>query len=173
MRPVSPRGAGSRGRHAAGAPARRADRVPHAASRHGAIGVPMTSRNRIVPVALLAGIVLSLLLFQYQFRHFEAAAAAHLYGVVTPTLAASSAPIVWFGLGTSGAFGLVITPDCSSALLLAPLGVLGMGLMIPRRLGVFRVSAALAVAATLTLAFHRGGCLTGVPAMKSAPELGR
>jgi exosortase/archaeosortase family protein len=89
----------------------------------------------------------SLLLFQYQFRHLEADAAAAVYGVIMPTLAASSAPIVWFRLGMPGAFGLVITPECSSALLLAPLCVLGMGLMIPRKLRVRRVSAGLAVAA--------------------------
>lgn len=110
-------------------------------------GLPVIARSRIVPIALLGGIVLSLLLFQYQFRHLEAAAAGGVYGLITPTLAASSAPIVWFGLGMPGSFGLVITPECSSALLLAPLCVLGMGLMIPRKLAVRRVFAALAVAA--------------------------
>lgn len=109
--------------------------------------LPGIARSRIVPIALLGGLVLALLLFQYQFRHLEAAAAAGVYGLITPTLAASSAPIVWFGLGMPGAFGLVITPECSSALLLAPLCVLGMGLMIPRKLAVRRVFAGLAVAA--------------------------
>jgi hypothetical protein len=53
---------------------------------------------------------------QHLFRDLEAAAAARLYSVVRPTLAAPGAPIIWFGLGNPGAFGLVITPDCSSAL---------------------------------------------------------
>lgn len=68
---------------------------------------------------MIAGIAVLLLAFQYQFRHLEAAAAAWLHGAVTPTLAAPRAPIAWFGLGNPGAFELVITPDCSSALLIA------------------------------------------------------
>lgn len=120
--------------------------------RHAAVKSPVTSSNRIIPIALLASTALLLLVFQYQFRHVEAATAAGMYGVLTPTLAASSAPIVWFGLGAPGAFGLVITPECSSALLLVPLCVLGIGLMIPRRLGIRRVSTALAVAAVMLVA---------------------
>jgi exosortase/archaeosortase family protein len=112
----------------------------------------MTSRGRLIAIALLAATALSLMVFQYQFRHLEADAAARLYGVVTPTLAASTAPIIWFGLGTTGAFGLAITPDCSSALLIAPLCGLGMVLMIPRRLPVRRVTKALAVAAAVMAA---------------------
>ena len=100
---------------------------------------------------MLAGIALSLLIFEYQFRHLEAVAAAHLYGVFTPVLAASRAPIIWFGLGTSGAYGLEITPDCSSVLLIVPLCGLGMLLMIPRRLGVGRVATALAAAAAVLI----------------------
>jgi exosortase/archaeosortase family protein len=105
--------------------------------------------GRLPAIAVLALIAISLMVFQYQFRHLEAATAADLYNLVTPTLAASSAPIIWFGLGRSGAFGLVITPDCSSALLIAPLCGLGIALMIPRRLTVGRVTKALTVAAAV------------------------
>jgi exosortase/archaeosortase family protein len=114
--------------------------------------LPFTSGHRILAAALLGGAVLMLLIFQYQFRHLEAAAAAGLYGLVTPVLAASSAPIIWFGLGSSGAFGLEITPDCSAAVLVAPLLILGMALMIPLRLAARRVGLGLAVAATLLVA---------------------
>jgi len=109
-------------------------------------------RSRVIAIAILALIAVLLMVFQYQFRHLEADAAAHLYGVVTPTLAASRAPIIWFGLGTTGAFGLVITPDCSSALLIAPLCGLGIALMIPRRLTVGRVTKALTAAAAVMVA---------------------
>jgi exosortase/archaeosortase family protein len=109
-------------------------------------------RSRIIAIALLALIAISLLVFQYQFRHLEAAAAAQVYDLVTPTLAASRAPIIWFGLGSASAFGLVITPDCSSALLIAPLCGLGILLMIPRRLPVRRVAKALTVAAAVMVA---------------------
>jgi exosortase/archaeosortase family protein len=100
-------------------------------------------------MGLLGGIALSLMIYQYQFRDLEADAAAHLFGIVTPTLAGASAPIIWFGLPGANAFGLVITPDCSSALLIVPLCVLGMLLMIPRKLRVRRVAKAVAVATTL------------------------
>jgi exosortase/archaeosortase family protein len=116
--------------------------------RHAVHAAP----NRLVPMAMLAAIAALLLIFQYQFRDLEAAVAAHLCSVFTPTLAAPRAPIVWFGLGTSSGFGLVITPDCSSALLIAPLCVVGMALMIPRKLALSRVCAGLAVAAVLLVA---------------------
>ena len=71
------------------------------------------------------------MIFQYQFRHLEAGVAAHIYRLVTPVLAAHRAPIIWFGLGTQRAYGLEITPDCSSALLIVPLCGLGMLLHDP------------------------------------------
>lgn len=103
----------------------------------------------MLAAGLLAGIGLSLMVFQYQFRHLEAYVAGHLYGLVTPVLAASQAPIIWFGLGTARAYGLEITPDCSSALLIVPLCGLGILLMIPRRLPVGRVAKALSVSAVV------------------------
>lgn len=120
-----------------------------AAGRHRSARAPVMSRGRIMAIGTLAAIAVWLMVFQYQFRHLEAEAAAHIFNVITPTLAATRAPIVWFGLGTTGAFGLVITPDCSSALLIAPLCGLGMALMVPRRLPVPRVAKALAVAAAV------------------------
>ncbi len=128
----------------------RALRAP--GGRHSSVRPPLASRGRIIAIALLAATALSLMVFQYQFRHLEADAAARVYDVVTPTLAASRAPIIWFGLGTTGAFGLVITPDCSSALLIAPLCGLGMALMVPRRLPVRKVAKALGVAAAVMVA---------------------
>lgn len=98
---------------------------------------------------MLGGIALSLLIYQLQYRDLEADVAAHLFGIVTPTLAGASAPIVWFGLPGANAFGLMITPDCSSSLLLVPLCALGMLLMIPRKLRVGRTVKALTVAAIL------------------------
>lgn len=103
-------------------------------------------------MVLLGGIAAALMGFEFQFRHLEACAAAHLYSLVTPTIAASRAPIIWFGLGSPGAFGLVITPDCSSALLITPLCVLGVALLIPRKLAVHRVMKALTVAAVILVA---------------------
>jgi exosortase/archaeosortase family protein len=120
--------------------------------RHAARAAPAIMPTRLVPMAVLAGIAVLLVVFQHQFRDLEAVVAAHLCSVITPTLAAPGAPIVWFGLGTSNGFGLEITPDCSSALLIAPLCVLGIGLMVPRKLSLRRVCAGLVVAAALLVA---------------------
>jgi hypothetical protein len=107
------------------------------------------SPGRAAAIAALAATATVLLVFEYQFRHIEAVAASAMIGLTTPTLAATKAPIIWFGLGQPGAFGLVITPDCSSALLLVPLCLLGIGLMIPRRLHAGRVAGGLGGAAVL------------------------
>lgn len=140
--------AGSFGKHAAPSSPGRA-RGSRQSGRHGTRHRPARPAYRFLAVGVLGGIAASLVIFEYQFRHLEAVVVAHLYRVFTPVLAASSAPIIWFGLGRSGAYGLEITPDCSSALLIVPLCGLGMLLMIPRRLAVSRVTKALAVAATV------------------------
>jgi exosortase/archaeosortase family protein len=110
---------------------------------------PTSTRKRIAAISVLAVIALTLIIFQFTFRVAEAALAATFFRFFTPVLAASRAPNIWFGLGTVHAFGLEITPDCSSSLLLVPLCGLGMLLMIPRRLNVSLVIRALIVAATM------------------------
>jgi exosortase/archaeosortase family protein len=117
--------------------------------RHATQAAPASMRVRLIPMAVLALIAILLVVFQHQFRDLEAALAAHLCSFITPTQAVPGAPIVWFGLGTTNGFGLVITPDCSSALLIAPLCVLGIGLMVPSKLPVRRVCAGLLVAAAV------------------------
>jgi exosortase/archaeosortase family protein len=106
-------------------------------------------RRRIAAMSALAVIAVTLVIFQFTFRVAEAGLAATFFRFFTPVLAASRAPIIWFGLGTVHAFGLEITPDCSSSLLLVPLCGLGMLLMIPRRLNVGLVIRALIVAAAV------------------------
>jgi exosortase/archaeosortase family protein len=146
---------GPPGRHAAqssrGLPAR-----PLGARRSGRHGAaPSESQQRalrVIAAGVLCGTALSLLIYQYQFRHLEAVVAAHLYRLFTPVLAASRAPVLWFGLGTTTAYGLVITPECSSALLIVPLCGLGMLLLIPRRLAVNRVIRGLIVAGAVMVA---------------------
>jgi exosortase/archaeosortase len=120
--------------------------------RHSAGRQPLGVVSRVLAVGVLAGIGFALIVFQYQIRHFEADAAAHLYNLVTPAAAPSSAPVITFGPGTPGGFGLVITPDCSMALLIAPLCGLGMVLIRPRRLQVRRAARALAVASLVMVA---------------------
>ncbi len=120
--------------------------------RHSAGRRPMGAGSRVLAVGVLAGISFALIVFQYQIRHLEADAAARLYNLVTPAMAPPGAPVITFGPGTRGAFGLVITPDCSMALLIAPLCGLGMVLVRPRRPQVRRAARALAVAALVMVA---------------------
>jgi hypothetical protein len=120
--------------------------------RHSGGRRPMGAGSRVLAVGVLASISFVLIVFQYQIRHLEAAAAAHLYSLVTPTVAPPGAPVITFGPGTRGSFGLVITPDCSMALLIAPLCGLGMVLIRPRRPQVRRAARALAVAALVMVA---------------------
>ncbi len=127
-------------------------RVPPPRGRHSATRQPLGAGSRVLAVGVLAGIGFALIVFQYQIRHLEAEAAAHLYNLVTPAAALPGAPVIRFGPGTPGGFGLVITPDCSLALLIAPLCGLGMVLIRPRRPQVRRAANALAVASLVMVA---------------------
>ncbi len=127
----------------------------NARGRHCAVSrrqVAPTSWRRVLVAATLGAVIVTILVFQYQCRHAEAAAAAAMYNLVTPTMAATQSPIVWFGLGRPGGFGLLITPDCSAAFLLVPLFLLGMGLVLPVRLALRQVLAALATATLILIA---------------------
>jgi exosortase/archaeosortase family protein len=104
---------------------------------------------RVTAIGLLAGVALALIVLQYQVRDLEADATAHLYNLVTPTAAASDSPVIWFGPRTPDGFGLMITPDCSSALLIAPLCGLGMVLIRPHQPPVRRAAKAIAAAAAV------------------------
>ena len=136
--------------------------------RHGAPNQTGERTLRVVTAGLLCGLALSLMIYQYQFRHLEAVVAAHLYRMFTPVLAGSRAPVLWFGLGTSAAYGLLITPDCSSALLIVPLCGLGVLLLIPRRLAVTRVVRGLLVAASVMV----GGNLLRIGVIAAAVRFG-
>jgi hypothetical protein len=120
--------------------------------RHSGGRQPLGAGGRVLAVCVLAGIGFALIFFQYQIRHLEADAAAHLYNLVTPAAAPASAPVITFGPRTPGGFGLVITPDSSLALLIAPLCGLGMVLVRPRRPQVRRAAKALAVASLVMVA---------------------
>lgn len=139
----------ARGRHCA---ASRRQSVPIKA--HGlrtGTAPAITSWRRLLVATVLGAVTVTILLFQFQLRHAEAAAAAAMYNLITPTLAATRSPIVWFGLGRPGGFGLLITPDCSAAFLLVPLFLLGMGLVLPVRLVLRQVLSALATATAVLI----------------------
>lgn len=89
------------------------------------------------------------------FRHFEA-------WVITPVAAlvagnhhaVASHSLVWFGLGSSHPFGLQITNECTSALLLIPLFVMMGSFANFTHFSLGRELAALAVGTVLILAVN-------------------
>lgn len=127
-------------------------RAPWSRGRHSAGRERLGVISRVIAVGVLAGLGFTLIVFQYQVRHLEAGGAASLCSLVTPTTAAPGAPVVRFGLGTPDAFGLAITPDSSSLLLLAPLCGLGMILIAPGHRQVRRAGKALAVVSAVMMA---------------------
>jgi hypothetical protein len=104
---------------------------------------------RVTAIGVLAGVALVLIVLQFQVRRLEANAMAHLYNLVTPTAAASDSPVIWFGPKTPDGFGLMIAPDSSSALLIAPLCGLGMVLIRPHHPPARRAAKALAAASAV------------------------
>ncbi len=86
------------------------------------------------------------------FRHFEALLATPVTGLVTGGKGAvTSHDIVFFALGTNRAFGLKITEECTSALLLIPLLVMMGSFTVFSRLPLRRDLVALVVGAGLMM----------------------
>jgi exosortase/archaeosortase family protein len=84
------------------------------------------------------------------FRHFEALTASPIAGWVTGRHGAvTSHDLVYFALGTRRAFGIEITNECTSALLLIPLLVMMGSFTVFSRVPLRRELFALAVGAAL------------------------
>jgi exosortase/archaeosortase family protein len=89
------------------------------------------------------------------FRAIEARLVTPLAGFVTAHHPVSSQKsVIFFALGTPKAFGLQITSECTSALLLIPLLVMMGSIAIFTRFPLPRVLAALAAGAFLMLAVN-------------------
>ena len=117
--------------------------------RHGSGRQPPGLMVRVTAIGVLAGVALVLIVLQYQVRGLEAEATAHLYNLVTPTASGSNSPVIWFGPKTPDGFGLMITPACSSALLVAPLCGLAMVLIRPHHPPVRRAAKAITAASAV------------------------
>ena len=100
--------------------------------------------KRIAVAALLAVLTVAVLLEQARVRTFEALASAWIVGGLRVVPAESLQTAVVFPL--RGRFvGYTLTPGCTAAFLVAPFLLLGAGLIIARRLSVWRGVKALAV----------------------------
>jgi exosortase/archaeosortase family protein len=130
-------------------PRPRGRRAPWSRGSHAASRRSPGLMVRVTAIGVLTGVALALIVLQYKVRRVEADATAHLSNLVTPAAAESNSPVIWFGRGTPDGFGLMITPDCSSALLIAPLCGLGMVLIRPHNPPVRRAAKAVAAASAL------------------------
>lgn len=116
----------------------------------GGTRVRANSVVRLTAAMLLLGLTVALIVFQKEYRHLEAVLAAHLFsngGV--QTYAIPDTGTVMFRLANQKVFGLEISPECSSAFLIAPFTALGAAMLWRRRLHPGRVGLGVALAALL------------------------
>jgi exosortase/archaeosortase family protein len=112
---------------------------------------PRTASQVVAGIAVFA-VAAWLAVADTTFRHFEALLATPLTQAVTGgSHAVTAHDIVYFALGTPRGFGLVITNECTSAVLLIPLLVMMGSFMMFSRVSLRRQLLALAVGAALML----------------------
>lgn len=105
---------------------------------------------RLTAAVLLLGLTVALIVFQKEYRHLEAELAAQLFGNGgVQTYAVPDAGVVIFTLSNHKVFGLEISPECSSAFLIAPFTAIGAAMLWRRRLHPGRVGLGVALAALL------------------------
>lgn len=111
-------------------------------------GRALTAAGLLVIAGLLVG-------FLHVFQGIEALIATHLFSAGTPTSADFHHAVVFFGLGQPGGFGLQITPECSSALLIVPLALVAIGLLTRPQVRWQRVLLAFTVASLVLIASNQ------------------
>lgn len=117
--------------------------------------VPNSSRAKVLTATGLLAIAAFLVAFLHVFQSVEAYIAAHVYGAGTPTSVDFRHAIVFFGLARPGGFGLRITPECCSALLIVPVALVAAGLLARPRVRWQRVLAGFAVASAVLIASNQ------------------
>jgi len=121
------------------------------AGRAGRAGGATRSLALGLALLLIAGAV-ALLAFQVRFRAAEAVVAARLMDPFVAGTTAPAGPIVWFGLGTDGVTGFMITPLCSTVILVTPLMALAGVMLLVRPLSTGRTLVGLAIGAAIVAA---------------------
>lgn len=124
--------------------------------KYAATRVGDNSTVRLTAAALLLGLTVALVVFQQEYRHFEAVLASQLFsngGV--QAYAQPDSGVVIFQLANHKVFGLEISPECSSAFLIAPFTAIGAAMLWRRRLHPGRVAAGLALVTLLLVAANQ------------------
>ncbi|MEZ0090853.1 exosortase/archaeosortase family protein [Streptacidiphilus sp. EB129] len=109
---------------------------------------PGAGMERPAAVVVLAAAV-AMLVWSADFRAMESDVAALMFRPFSATSAAPSMAIVYFGGEGTGAFGLQITPECSAALVIAPLAMVCAAVLWTRRVPTRRVLEGIALAALI------------------------
>ncbi|MEO5748566.1 MAG: hypothetical protein ABIQ61_11450 [Ornithinibacter sp.] len=106
---------------------------------------------RFAVLGALAASAVALIVFQKSFRHMEAVIASNVFASGNVSTFVGSDDVVVFLLPGSRAFALEVTPECTSAFLIAPFAIIGAGMLLRRRLNPARVLLGVSLAAVLLL----------------------
>lgn len=109
-----------------------------------------------LPLVLVA-VLIGLFVLQGSFRAAEAVLSSQVVAALanTHTAAVPSQAVLYFGLGTPDALGLKITPECTSAFLIAPLVAVAAVMVRLRPAITGRVLLALGVGSVLLVATNQ------------------
>ncbi len=112
----------------------------------------------------LVAAAVALVTFQQSFRHLEVVIASHLFSGGAVTTYAGPDDMVVFMLPGARGFALEITPECTSAFLIAPFAVIGAAMLLRRRIDPARVLLGISLAAVLLLLANqlRVGVIAGL-----------
>lgn len=154
------------------APVEAGHELPEANAESGREPRPRTAaRDRFdrifpyAPAALLLGLALSLVVFQAEYRHFEAVIASYLFsGGGIETFVWVERAVVVFRLNDIKTFGLEITPECSSGFLIIPFLLIGAAMLLRRRVHPGRVAFCVVLVTVLMIAANqlRIGLIAGL-----------
>jgi exosortase/archaeosortase family protein len=136
----------------------------------GALPVPNTPRTTSPQatfgsralVGTLVVLAIALIIMNRAYRTGEMALASGILRVITSSgvYLAPQRQTVYFGLGTDHAFGLQMSPECTSAFLVLPLLVIGAIMISLRPRIAGRVTGALALAAVAVILVNQLRILT-------------
>lgn len=131
----------------------------------GSLPVPGTPRTTVgsrLLIGALGAAVVALIVMNRAYRTGEMALASGILSVITSSgvYLAPQRQSVYFGLGTDHAFGLQMSPECTSAFLVLPLLVVGAVMIALRPRIAGRVLGALALATLAVILVNQLRILT-------------
>lgn len=131
----------------------------------GSLPVPNTPRTTAgtrILIGVLGALVVALVVLNRAYRTGEMAVASGILSLITSSgvYLAPQRQSLYFGLGTDHAFGLQMSPECTSAFLVLPLLVVGAAMIALRPRIASRVLGALALATLAVILVNQLRILT-------------